>query len=118
MSMHKLFKNLNSIVLIGAVLLGLLVFPTAGPMARSLHKGEWIQPSGYPIGFHGWGRLDRVGPDSVIIDDTQYGLAAAAVYNTTEMRDVPLSDLKAGDIIGFLLNAEDEIISLWLINSP
>ena len=118
MDMMSIRKHLRYLMPVFAVALVLISIPAGVTSARSLHKGDWIQPSGYPVGFHGWGRLDRVGPDSVIIDDTQYHLAVAAAYHTTEMRDVPFSDLKAGAVIGFMLNAEDEIISLWLINSP
>ena len=113
LSKNNPFLKLTATVAVMLVLLSIL---TGVSSARSLHKGEWIQPEGYPAGFHGWGRLDRVDQESVVIDDTQYPLAADAVYQTPEMRDLPLSDITVGDTIGFMFNESNKIESLWRID--
>ena len=101
--------------------LALVICLTAGVMpagvgqAERRVKGEWTLPEHYPDGFHGFGYLDRIAEDEIIINDSVLKLAPYASYATPHSAIASSSDFKLGDLIGYLKNAKDEIESLWLI---
>jgi hypothetical protein len=87
---------------------------TVGHAQRRL-KGEWVLPKDYPDGFNGWGRIDRIGKDRVVIDDTVLRLSPSVVYRTPTNRYATSAYFKPGHLVGFMTNQSNEIISLWLI---
>ena len=107
-------------ILISITAIALLICPSLlGHVshAQNKYKGEWIMPSHYPAdGFDGWGKVDRIVPEEIVIDDTLYALNSNASYNTPDTSGVPLSWVKPGTIVGFIKNASNEIVSLWLID--
>jgi len=84
----------------------------AGP---KLYKGEWITPKNYPDGFHGIGRVDRISPEAVVIDDSIKPLSPKATYHTPSSRYTRQSSIKTGDLVGYLKDRHGRIISLWKI---
>ena len=68
---HK--KNmhvLHSVVLVCFVV-GLVLCAASAGYAQDRYKGEWILPEHYPDGFNGWGRIDRLGADEIVIHDLE-----------------------------------------------
>jgi hypothetical protein len=78
-------------------------------------KGEWVLPPFYPDGFHGWGRINRITADRVVIDDAVLKLAPSVVYRTPANRHATGAYFEPGSLVGFMTNENKEIVSLWLI---
>ncbi len=101
-----------------AILLGLFIsivlMGTFGH-AQGPYKGEWVLPEHYPNGFDGWGRIDRLADDEIVIDDTLYAFSPAVIYNTPTSSNIPASWFHIGDRVGYLKNESNQIISLWKI---
>lgn len=111
------FNYLKYIIngLLALVLLcGSILFPTGG-YAQGPYKGEWILPQHYPNGFDGWGHIDRLAPDEIVIDDTLYKLSPSVTYNTSVKTNVSTSLFGVGNVVGYLQSPAGEIISLWRI---
>lgn len=107
---------------LAAILFALLcvafLIPASVGHCQQKHKGEWILPENYPPGgFDGWGRIDRLGKDEVVIDDTLYRLSASVTYHAPSADNVSASWLQAGNLVGFLTNVNGEVISLWRIDN-
>jgi hypothetical protein len=96
------------------LLCGSIILPTGG-YAQGPYKGEWILPQHYPNGFDGWGRIDRLASDEIVIDDTLYKLSPSVTYNTSAGTNVSMSLCGIGNVVGYLQSTEGEIISLWRI---
>ena len=93
----------------------IMAFPMEGTCQQKF-KGEWTMPPDYPLnGFDGWGRIDRISDDALVMDDTVYKLAALVKFHTPNADDVPSSWFKNGDLAGFIKNNAGEVISVWLI---
>ena len=91
------------------------VIPTGVGQAERRVKGEWVLPKNYPNGFHGYGYLDRMAADEIIINDSVLKLAPSATYATPGSEIATSADFKLGDLVGYLKNARNEVESLWLI---
>jgi hypothetical protein len=91
------------------------VIPATVRYAQSRVKGEWVLPKFYPDGFDGWGRIDSITEDTVVIDDTAIKLSPSIVYRTPTNRHATSAHFKPGNLVGFMTNGSDEIVSLWLI---
>ena len=79
---------------------------------------EWIMPKHYPPdGFDGYGLIDRISREEVVIDDDLFKLARWVKYATPTNKSSSHSNLKVGDMVGYLKNPEHEIISIWLIET-
>ena len=95
------------------------VFPSKPASAQqdNLVKPEWwVMPKGYPEGFHGWGRIDSIGEDEIVINDIKYSLSLYVNYHTPTDLAFATKDLFIpGVLAGFLLNSRNEILSLWMI---
>ena len=72
-------------------------------------------PEGYPDGFDGWGCIDRITDDEVVIDDVSMALARIIDYNLPEADYKPKRYFKKGILAGYIKNDNNEIESLWLI---
>ncbi len=79
------------------------------------YKPEVVLPLQYPNGFHGYGRIDVLDEDGVIIADVFIKLAPYVTYHTPTNMDSYMAEFNPGDLVGWLKNLEGEIISLWLI---
>lgn len=95
---------------------GLLLGGLAWPSAPSAEPGRKTLPSYYPTAFDGRGIINRLGDGEIVINDMEYPLAARPVYNTPQMQDSSKLSFEAGSRIGYILNDQGEIASLWLIN--
>jgi len=101
--------------------IGLAVFflgtaiPAGVSHAQTRVKGEWVLPKYYPDGFDGWGRIDSIESNKLVIDDTGLKLSPSVTYRTPTKKYATSAYFSPGDLVGFLLDSKGEIISLWLI---
>ena len=81
-----------------------------------LYREEWKLPAFYPKGFDGYGRIDRIGDNEIVISDTQLKLARGITYATPTGSGSKAS-FKARNLVGYIVNDKREIVSLWLIKN-
>ena len=106
----------TGILLIMALIVVLM--PVSAGYAQQKHKGEWILPENYPLGgFDGWGTINRLAAEEVVIDDVLYALSPSVTYHFPSASDVTASWFEPGHLVGFLKGATGEIISLWRIEN-
>jgi hypothetical protein len=86
------------------------------PVTISAQNSAKAIPSYYPTQYDGKGTIDRIDSDETVIGDIEYDLVRRPVFNTPQMRDSSGYSFEEGSFVGFLLNDDNEIISLWLIN--
>ena len=79
------------------------------------YREEWKLPDFYPRGFDGYGVIDRITDNEVVIGDTFFKLSFDVQYNTQRNKNTSDYSFKAGRRVAYLLNKEREIESLWLI---
>jgi hypothetical protein len=111
---HGILKVGLVLIVIGAVL------PVFICQAQEHVKKEWGLPDHFPEGFDGWGHIERLTDEEVVIDDTLMDLSLQAEFNTLTKRNVSRTEINIGSITGFIKNTKNEIISIWLIqdNKP
>jgi len=78
-------------------------------------REEWKVPKFYPRGFDGYGKIERIDQERVVIDDTGWKFSQQIRFATPRDRHAGLSAFSAGDTVAYLLNENREIISLWYI---
>ena len=78
-------------------------------------KGEWILPEHYPAGFDGYGYINRIAAEEVVIDDSLLRISPAITYTTLISLMAVSDDFTDGDLVGYLTDTEQAIVSLWLI---
>ncbi|HJX34026.1 MAG TPA: hypothetical protein VJ373_02525 [Desulfatiglandales bacterium] len=81
-------------------------------------KPEWKMPDFYPAdGFDGMGRINEivVNDGIVVIDDSEFRLFPYAEYHTPTYKNAPGALFKEGDQVGYILDSEKNITSMWLI---
>ena len=78
-------------------------------------RGEWILPAHYPAGFDGYGYINRLAAEEVVIDESLFKVSAAVTFTTLNSVMAVREDFRDGDLVGYLTNSEQEIISRWLI---
>ena len=76
---------------------------------------KWKVPEFYPNGFDGYGKIDRIGQNGVVIDDTAWKFSQQVRFATPRNRNAGISAFSEGGTAAFLLNEEREITSLWYI---
>jgi hypothetical protein len=105
------------IIFIGlAIFLGGLYAPASVKCEEQKVIPEWIMPKHYPPdGFDGYGYIDRISKEEVVIDDDLFKLARSAIYVTPTNEMSSHSNFGPGDVIGYLYNSDREINSIWLI---
>ena len=96
-------------------MVGGAVLSTPGYGRTPLVKPEAVLPQHYPDGFHDYGLIDAIGPGFVVINDTGYKLSPNVTYNTPAIANASMAYFRAGVLAGFLKNARNEVVSLWLI---
>ena len=95
-------------------ILGAAIPPDNG-YARGKFKPEVRLPEGYPDGFDGFGQINRIAPDVVVIDDTKYRFIVHVEYNTPRERNTLPALFVPGKFVGFLLDSQGQVTSLWMI---
>lgn len=98
-----------------ALFLAVLVMPPGPGHAQTFKKPEVRLPGGYPAGFHGFGHLDRISARDIVIDERVFVLSPSLVFNTPQEKNTTGDAFKPGRLVGYLLDSENRIISLWLI---
>ncbi len=78
-------------------------------------REEWKVPKFYPRGFDGYGKIERIDQDGVVIDDTGWKFSRQIRFATPRDRNAGVSSFSAGDTVAYLLNENREVISLWYI---
>jgi len=76
---------------------------------------EWKLPGFYPRGFDGYGRIDKIFEDRIIINDSSKKLSNSTVYAVPSSPHASKSTFQVGNTVGYLLDNQKKIISLWLI---
>lgn len=90
--------------------------PSSAQQHKLVKPEWWVMPKGYPEGFHGWGRIDSIGENEIVINDIKYSLSLYVNYHTPTDLAFATKDLFVpGVLAGFLLNSRNEILSLWMI---
>ena len=95
-------------------LLGVLL-PEGHGHAQRRVKPEVVLPRDYPNGFHGYGRLDLINDKAVAIDDVNMKLAPYVTFHTPREKTASMHSIKPGDLVGYLKDSDNQIVSLWLI---
>ena len=79
-------------------------------------KEEWKVSEFYPRkGFDGYGKIERIDQEGVVIDDTVWKFSRQIRFATPRDRNAGISAFSEGDTAGYILNEEREVISLWYI---
>jgi len=112
---YSIFNNfifrLDIFLLLAAVLL------TVGYcFAQNSHSEGWILPAHYPAHFSGYGCLNRIEGDEVVIDDQFYRLAPNATFQTPRSQNSTTSLFRKGARVGIIITNNKEIESLWYID--
>jgi hypothetical protein len=120
MKKHKVFLKGTTPILISislALFFVTMTMPFNDIHAQQRVKPEWRMPKHYPNGFNGWGYINVISVDKgeVVIDDVSQRLSPNAEYHTPTEMHVPITLFQRGNLVGFIKNSQDEIISLWLI---
>jgi hypothetical protein len=106
------YATLNKVWLkIGLVLLcaGLVMAAAAG----------WAQensirlPDFYPESLSGTGCIDTIDHDRAVIDDRLMIFYQGATFHTPNKKRAGWMDFDPGNMVGFIINEENEIESLW-----
>jgi len=92
-----------------------ICIPAGADAAERKFRGEWILPEHYPAAFDGYGYLNRIAAEEVVIDEKLLRLSPAVTYTTLTSVMAGSKDFADGDLVGYLTNSEHEITSLWLI---
>ena len=98
-----------------ALFILVMAIPSGLSYAQGRVKPEMVLPKHYPNGFHGFGRIDRIGRDEMVIDDMYFRLSPSVQYHTPTSKNVSPAFFKKGDLVGYLTISEKEITSLWLL---
>jgi len=102
---------------IAGLALALIVAGICIPAGAGEHKvkNKWDLPDHYPAAFDGYGYVNRIAAEEVVIDDSLLRLSPATTYTTLNSVMAVNSDFREGDLVGYLSNSGQEIISLWMI---
>ena len=119
MSIHRIisFGKLRYILVCTGLALFLVsvVIPADLSQAQKRYKPEVVLPPQYPDGFHGFGRIDVLYEDRIVIGDFSIKLTPLVTYHTPTNMNSYSADFNPGDLVGWLKNLDGEIKSLWLI---
>lgn len=83
--------------------------------AQKKYKPEVVLPKEYPDGFDGFGYLEALSEDQVVIDDVSIRMVPLVTFHTPTNMYSTAAEFKIGDLVGYLANGAGEITSLWLI---
>jgi hypothetical protein len=109
---RRLFKGIG----LGLVLGVAAMVAYAGPGYGAAYLSEErVLPSHYPQEFDGLGHIDRIGKNEIVVDDSLHTLASSVTYATATSKHGSSSDFRVGDYVGFVINSEKQITSIWMI---
>jgi len=111
---HHRIKQIAAGIALVLIVAGICLPAAVGAGERKV-RGEWILPDNYPQGFDGYGYINRIAADEVVIDEALYRVSPAIIYATPNNIMAKIGDFRDGDLVGFLTNSEQVIVSLWLI---
>ena len=69
---------------------------------------------GYPFVFSGTGRIEKITPTQVIIDDLTHVLSPSASFHSPT-GPINRDKVKVGDVVGYIEDYQGKIVSLWLL---
>lgn len=110
---HRIGQIILGIAL--ALIIAGICMPAGVLAGEQKIRGEWILPENYPQGFDGYGYINRIAADEVVIDEALFRVSPAVTYATPNSIMAKIGDFTDGDLVGYLTNTEQAIISLWLI---
>jgi hypothetical protein len=104
-------------VLLILCLVAPVVLPEVSQAQGRYFKEEWLGllPDFYPRGFDGYGHIDRITFEQVVIDDAFFKLAPDVRYSTPRRKNASINSFETGRLVGYILNDSHEIESLWFI---
>ena len=111
---HHGIKQIAAGMALALIVVGICI-PAGAVAGERKIKGEWILPENYPAGFDGYGYINRIAAQEVVIDETLFRLSPAVTYTTPNSIMADSGDFTEEDLVGYLTNSEQDIISLWLI---
>jgi hypothetical protein len=82
---------------------------------KNYYREEWNLPDFYPRGFDGYGRIEQIEKNNIVITDTALKLSPGARFCTPHSRRASRTAFAAGSLVAYILNDKREIESLWLI---
>lgn len=74
-------------------------------------------PKGYPLEFDGRGVIDILYPESIIISDSLYPITSFTTFNRPGRLNTFRDALKPGEIVGYKLDSQGRVVSLWQLDS-
>ena len=116
-------KRLASLIgLVAIVVACLALIPADRALAGQRDKqdlprvdGETRLYPGYPLQFDGVGCIDRIGENEIVVDDDLRRLPSGADLHTPSSRHASKGRFSVGDYVGYQLDADGAIESLWLL---
>lgn len=111
---HRRIRQISAVIALAFIFVGVCMPADVGAGDRKI-KGEWILPKHYPEGFDGYGHLNRIDTEEVVIDDALMRLSPSVNYATPASIVASMADFGDGDLVGYQTNAKKEVVSLWLI---
>jgi hypothetical protein len=78
-------------------------------------REEWKVPKFYPKGFDGYGIIEKIEEDGIVMSDTSWQFSPGVRFATPKNRNAGIYAFSVGDTVAYLLNKDHEITSLWYI---
>ena len=98
------------------VLMGMVIPSGLAHAQGGRVKPEMAFPDHYPYsGFHGMGYILTISMDVTVIDDKVFAFSPDVAYHTLEIENASSAFFRPGMRVGYLLDSEGKIKSLWLI---
>jgi hypothetical protein len=98
------------------VLMGMVIPSGLAHAQGGRVKPEMVFPEHYPYsGFHGMGYILEISKDVAVIDDKVFAISPDVAYHTLEIENASRTFFRPGMRVGYLLDSEGKIKSLWLI---
>jgi hypothetical protein len=111
---HHRIKQIVAGIALALIVAGICIPVGVGAGERKI-RGEWILPENYPAGFDGYGYINRIAAEAAVIDESLFRFSPAVTYTTPGSIMAESKDFTDGDLVGYLTNSEQAIVSLWLI---
>jgi hypothetical protein len=111
---HRRIRQITAVIALALILVGICMPASVIAGDRKI-KGEWILPKHYPEGFDGYGHINRIATEEVVIDDALMRLSPSVNYATPENVVALMGDFAEGDLVGYVTNSQKQVVSLWLI---
>jgi hypothetical protein len=108
----SLHRGLGVFLLLGAITLFMGRMPADAKKPFDLDSSLY---RGYPKRFDGWGKIHRIGPNEIVIDDAVYNITQRTTYHTPRLKNTTKSVFAVGQTVGFIRNLDGDIESLWRI---